>query len=71
MMLGGETINNARVPVVQHGSQMNEEHHRRPRIVRSELAVRELHSACGDRPRWDVRPIDLQVHRCSHVALLS
>src|SRR6266702_3649146 len=69
-MLRRETINHPRVPVVQDGSRVNEEHHRGAGIVRPELAVSELHSACGDRPRWHIPPIDLQVLRCSHVAAL-
>src|SRR5713226_5053187 len=71
VMLRRETINNPRVPVVQDGSQVDEEHHRGAWIVRPELPIRELHSACGDRSRWHVRPIDLQVLRCTHVALPS
>ena len=51
-MLRRETINNSRVPVVQDGSQVDQEHHRGAGIVRPELPIRELHSAGRDRPRW-------------------
>src|SRR2546422_6268206 len=71
VMLRRETINNPRVPVVQDGSQVDEEHHRGAGIVRPELPIRELYSACGDRSRGHVLPIDRQVLRCTHVALPS
>ena len=49
------------IPVVQDGSQADQEHHRGAGIVRPELPIRELHCAGRDRSRWDVRPCDLQV----------
>jgi hypothetical protein len=66
-----EPINHARVPVVQDGSQVDEEYHRRAGIVRPELPIDELHSTCGDRSSWHVRPIDRQILRGTHIALPS
>jgi hypothetical protein len=51
------------VPVVQDGSQVNEESYRGAGSFRPELSKRELNSACGDRSRRHVRPIDRQVLR--------
>jgi hypothetical protein len=71
VMLRRETISNPRVPVVQDGSQVDEEHHRCAGIVRPELPIRELHSAGSDRSCRHVLPIDRQVLRrtCSPIAL--
>jgi hypothetical protein len=64
-----ETINNPRVPVVQDGSQVDEEHHRDAGIVRPQFPIRELHAACGDRSRWHVVPMTCSV--CDVLILLS
>src|SRR5438046_2713201 len=69
VVLRRETVDNSRIPVVEDGSQVDQEHHRGAGIVRPELPIRELHSAGGDRPRGDVLPTDLQVLRRTHDSL--
>ena len=54
----GEALDNSRGPLVQHSGQMNAEHYRDAKILLAQLAIGEVHSVCGDRPRLHVRPVE-------------
>jgi hypothetical protein len=69
-MVRREAIDNPRVPIVEDGSKVNEEDHRRAGVLRSEFAVGELHATCGDRPRRNVLPGNFRSLRRTHAALL-
>jgi hypothetical protein len=60
-MFGGVAVNDARIPVVHHGSEVDEEDHRCARLVRAELSIRELDSTGSDRACGHILPTDAMV----------
>mgnify|MGYP003412055046 CR=1 FL=1 len=47
-MLGSQAVHDPRVPVVQHGGQVHQQHHRRAAMVLAQLAVGEVHATGRD-----------------------
>jgi hypothetical protein len=66
-MLGGEAVNDARVPVIHHGSEMDEEDHRCAGVVPAELSICELDSTGSDRARGHILPTNVMVLQSTHV----